>query len=102
MGLLNLLCLSNKQEKIKDFITKGALIIDVRTPEEFQVGHINGSTNIPLNTISNQIELIKKGDKPVIVCCASGMRSAQAASILKSNLIKVLNGGGWKSLEKKL
>jgi len=91
-----------KSENIKDFIEKGAVIIDVRTPGEFQGGHIKGSKNIPLNTLGNQIESIKKLNKPVIACCASGMRSAQATSILKSNGIEALNGGGWSSLQNKL
>ena len=102
MGLLSMLGLSGKSETIKEFIDNGAVIIDVRTPGEFQGGHIQGSKNIPLNTIGNQIDSIKKLNKPVIACCASGMRSAQATSILKSNGIEVLNGGGWNSLQNKL
>lgn len=102
MGLLSMLGLSGKSESIKEFIDKGAVIIDVRTPGEFQGGNIKGSKNIPLNTIGNQIDSIKKLNKPVIACCASGMRSAQATSILKSNGIEVINGGGWSSLQNKL
>ena len=102
MGLLSMLGLGGKSESVKDFMDKGAVIIDVRTPGEFQGGHIKGSKNIPLNTISSKINEIKKLNKPVIACCASGMRSAQATSILKSNGIDVMNGGGWMSLENKL
>ena len=102
MGLLSMLGLSGKSENVKDFIDKGAVIIDVRTPGEFQGGHIKGSKNIPLNTIGNQIDSIKKLNKPVIACCASGMRSAQATSILESNGIEAMNGGGWSSLQNKL
>ncbi len=97
-----MLGLSGKSENIKDFLEKGAVIIDVRTPGEFQGGHIKGSKNIPLNTLGNQIESIKKLNKPVIACCASGMRSAQATSLLKSNGIEAMNGGGWSGLENKL
>jgi phage shock protein E len=102
MGLLSMLGLGGKTESVKEFVDKGAIIIDVRTPGEFQGGHIKGSKNIPLNTIGNQIESIKKLNKPVIACCASGMRSSQATSILKSNGIEAMNGGGWASLESKL
>lgn len=102
MGLLSMLGLGGKTESVKEFVDKGAIIIDVRTPGEFQGGHIKGSKNIPLNTIGNQIESIKKFNKPVIACCASGMRSSQATSILKSNGIEAMNGGGWASLENKL
>ena len=102
MGLLDFLGLGSKKQNIQEFVAKGALIIDVRSVGEFQGGHIKGSNNIPLPTISKQIEEIKKANKPVIACCASGMRSAQAASILKSHGIEAINGGGWISLQGKL
>jgi phage shock protein E len=74
----------------------------VRTVGEFQSGHIKGSKNIPLDNIFSKVNEIKRLEKPVIVCCRSGMRSAQAASILKNNGINVMNGGGWQSLENKI
>ena len=102
MGLLSMFGLGDKSESITDFTEKGAVIIDVRTVGEYKEGHIKGSKNIPLDTISSKIEEIKKLNKPVIACCRSGMRSAQATSILKQNGIEVLNGGGWESLQRKL
>ena len=102
MGLLSMFGLGDKSESITNFIEKGAVIIDVRTVGEYKEGHIKGSKNIPLDTISSKIEEIKKLNKPVIACCRSGMRSAQATSILKQNGIEVLNGGGWESLQRKL
>jgi rhodanese-related sulfurtransferase len=102
MGLLSMLGLGGKSESVKDFMDKGAVIIDVRTVGEFQSGHIKGSKNIPLDNIFSKVNEIKRLEKPVIVCCRSGMRSAQAASILKNNGIDVMNGGGWQSLENKL
>ena len=102
MGLLDFLGMGTKTESIQDFVAKGALIIDVRTPSEFAGGHIKNSKNIPLIGLEDKINEIKKTNKPVIVCCLSGMRSAQVTSILKQNNIEVINGGGWKSLESKL
>jgi phage shock protein E len=102
MGLFSFLGLGNKNRDIKEFASRNAVIIDVRTTGEFESGHIKESKNIPLDTIPGRIAEIKKLNQPVIVCCRSGMRSAQAASILKSNGIEVLNGGGWQSLESKL
>jgi rhodanese-related sulfurtransferase len=102
MGLLDFLGLGNKSESIQEFIEKGAIIIDVRSPGEFSGGHIKGSKNIPLNEIGAKINEIKKLNKPVIACCASGMRSSQATSILKQNGIDAINGGGWQSLQSKL
>ena len=83
-------------------LEQGAVIIDVRTKGEYQGGHIKGSINIPLQSLESNLSKIKK-DKPVITCCASGMRSASAKSILKSKgYAEVYNGGGWMSLQNKL
>ena len=83
-------------------LQQGAQIIDVRTQGEYKGGHIKGSVNIPLNILAANTGKIKK-DKPVITCCASGMRSAQAKSILKSKgFEEVYNGGGWMGLQHKI
>jgi phage shock protein E len=85
-----------------ELVKNGAQIIDVRTPGEFQGGHIKGSINIPLQNLTGQLSKIKK-DKPVITCCASGMRSSSAKSVLQSNgYQEVHNGGGWMSLKNKI
>ncbi|WP_428657718.1 rhodanese-like domain-containing protein [Runella sp.] len=85
-----------------DLIKQGAIILDVRSKGEFQSGHIKGSVNIPVDTLKNNLSKLKK-DKPIITCCASGMRSASAKSILKSNgYNEVYNGGGWRSLQNKI
>ncbi|PKQ45215.1 rhodanese-like domain-containing protein [Confluentibacter flavum] len=101
MGLLDFF-LKNKEEDIKGFLNKGAIIIDVRTKAEYSQGAITGSKNIPLQIIDSKIDDIKKLNKPIITCCASGMRSGNAASILKRHNIEVINGGGWASLKTKL
>lgn len=86
----------------KDLMQQGATIIDVRSKGEYAGGHIKGSLNIPLDVLTNNISKIKK-DKPVITCCASGMRSASAKSLLKSKgFIEVHNGGAWVSLQNKI
>lgn len=85
-----------------ELMKKGAQIIDVRTPAEFNGGHINGSVNIPLDNLQKQLSKIKK-NQPVITCCASGMRSGAARQILQANgYAEVYNGGGWASLQNKL
>lgn len=85
-------------EDFKKIIEKGALIIDVRTPEEFKEGHIQGSLNIPLDKINEAMTWLIK-DVPVVLVCASGSRSAVAVEILKTNgFEKVYNGGSWNSL----
>ena len=101
MGLFDFLTGKNN-EKIKDFQSRGAVIIDVRTEGEYLQGAIPGSKNIPLQHINSKVNAIKKYKKPVITCCASGMRSGSAASILNRHGIETLNGGGWVGLSKKL
>jgi len=83
-------------------VKQGAVILDVRTKAEYQTGHIKGSQNIPLDVLANQYSKLKK-DEAIITCCASGMRSASAKTLLKSNgFLKVYNGGGWSSLQNKI
>jgi len=84
-------------------VKEGAVILDVRTKNEYETGHIKGSINIAVDTLQNNIGKLKVKTKPVITCCASGMRSASAKSILKSNgFTQVYNGGGWSSLQNKI
>jgi len=85
---------------IKPFLENGATIIDVRTPEEFKGGSATGAKNIPLPSIGNHIDKIKKMKQPIITCCASGMRSGLAAKRLKSYRIEAYNGGSWQKVEK--
>lgn len=101
MGILDFL-FKKKASDIKNFVNKGAIIIDVRTPSEYNHGAIKGSKNMPLQTIDSKINEIKRLNKPIITCCASGMRSGRAASILKNHGIEAINGGGWASLKEKL
>ena len=70
-------------------------IIDVRTPGEFMGGNVLGSINIPLSEITSKLEDIKKMDQPIVLCCASGGRSAQATMFLKQHGVDCINGGSW-------
>lgn len=64
---------------------KGALVLDVRTADEFASGHIVNARNISLETLADNLDSIKKyRDKPVIVYCEAGNRSAQAIKLLKT------------------
>lgn len=100
-AIKNLLGLGSKID-YAELVKKGAVILDVRSKGEYQGGHIKGSINISVDTLSNNLSKLKK-DKAIITCCASGMRSAAAKNILKSNgFTEVHNGGGWMSLENKI
>jgi len=87
----------------KELLQEGGIIVDVRTKAEFSGGHIKGSKNIPLQTLPANLSKLKDKDKPVITCCASGMRSASAKSVLKSNgFSNVYNGGSWSRLNSQI
>jgi rhodanese-related sulfurtransferase len=91
-----------KSVDYKQLVQEGAVIVDVRTPAEYQGGHIKGSINVPLQSLQGSLGKIPK-NKTVITCCASGMRSASAKSVLKSaGYAEVHNGGGWMSLKGKI
>jgi rhodanese-related sulfurtransferase len=102
MGILDFLGFGNKSAQIAEFKEKNAIIIDVRTYEEFAGGHIQNSKNIPLQIIESKINDIKKLNKPVIACCRSGNRSGMASRILNRNGIECINGGSWQGLQNKL
>lgn len=102
LQLLKKIFSGGPQVNYSELVANGAQIIDVRTRQEYAGGHIKGSVNIPLNELNANLKKIKK-DKPVITCCASGMRSSSAKGILKSNgYADVHNGGGWAGLQNKI
>ena len=76
-------------------VNKNSTIVDVRTRSEFQGGHVAGSINIPLQEMQDRLDDIKKLPQPLVLCCASGARSARATSVLKSAGIECQNGGSW-------
>jgi phage shock protein E len=83
---------------LKELVSNGATIIDVRTKEEFQNGHVKNSVNIPLDKLAGSLNKLDK-NKAIITCCASGMRSASAKGFLETNgFTQVYNGGSWTAL----
>ena len=82
-------------DPIKKKIIAGAAIIDVRTPEEYADGYFHNARNIPVNSLLARLDEIGPKDRPVIVYCASGGRSAVAQAMLKANgFADVTNAGG--------
>ena len=75
--------------------TSGAVLLDVRTPEEYRSGHIPGSKNISLQTIDRVDSVAENKDTALYVYCQSGARSRQAAGLLKQmGYMNVNNIGG--------
>src|ERR1035438_9419813 len=84
-------------------VKDGAIILDVRSKGEYDGGHIKGSINISVDKLADNLDKLKDKNKVIITCCASGMRSASAKSLLQSKgYAQVYNGGGWTSLQNKL
>ncbi|MBK6829050.1 MAG: rhodanese-like domain-containing protein [Chitinophagaceae bacterium] len=101
MGIFSILGFG--KNKIKAALLQGAVVIDVRTANEYDRGRVPGSLNIPVDRIRVSIGRIRDLQKPVIVCCSSGDRSSKATAILKENGLKeVYNAGNWMSVMKML
>ncbi len=80
---------------------KGAVIIDVRTTQEYSSAHAPGTINIPLNNLSIRLSEIPR-NTPIVLCCASGTRSGMAKIVLKKNgYQEVYNVGSWYRLNSK-
>ncbi|WP_258406019.1 rhodanese-like domain-containing protein [Shewanella acanthi] len=81
-------------------IDKGAMVLDVRTPEEFAEGHLANAVNIPYEIVAD--EFAKRGidkDTPVVVYCRSGRRSGIAIEALSAaGYNQTYNGGGYEQL----
>jgi rhodanese-related sulfurtransferase len=70
-------------EDAQAYLKNGALVIDVRAPEEFSAGHLPNAMNIPLQQIESGVSLPLKYKKQVLLLhCKSGMRSAKATRLL--------------------
>ncbi len=82
-------------------VAQGAMLVDVRTPEEYAEGHLPEAINIPFEQIAEAFA--KQGiakDTPVVVYCRSGRRSGIAKeSLEKAGYQEVYNGGGYDSLK---
>jgi|694.fasta_scaffold49777_3 phage shock protein E len=69
----------------KQYLRKGAVVIDVRGPDEYASGHLPGTVNVPLGELSGRISKVSSDKNHVILLhCQSGGRSGMAAGTLKS------------------
>ncbi len=75
------------------------IIVDVRTKEEYDTGHIKDSINIPVDDIESRINELDK-NKTILVYCRSGRRSTTAYNILKDKGYKSYNLGAYESITK--
>jgi phage shock protein E len=86
------------RRRLPALLKDGAQLVDVRSPGEFAAAHAPGSVNIPLPEIGERARELDP-HRAVVVCCASGTRSAMAAHRLRrQGFSRVLNAGSWRTL----
>jgi phage shock protein E len=91
---------STGNNKLKQVLAQGAVVIDVRSPNEFATGHARGAVNIPLDQLKSKIVQLKSYQKPIVLCCATGMRSSQARLILlEQGITHMFDAGSWRNLK---
>ena len=96
MGFFDFLKGPDIGEGVREYnATPGAVLLDVRTPDEYRQGHIPGSKNVPLQSIDKVAGMIDNKATPIFVHCLSGARSRQAAAVLQQmGYSNVKNIGG--------
>lgn len=99
MGLFGFFGGGTNTNVIKDYLEKGAVILDVRTPAEWAEGHTKGAKLITLNEVPQSVKKIKTWNKPVIVVCRSGGRAGTALSYLEQAGVDAINGGAWENAD---
>lgn len=98
-GLFKNIFSSTSSEELSTLIKNNAVLVDVRTPQEYAGGHVPNSINIPLGEIQQRLGKLNP-QQEIIVFCRSGNRSSQAQSILEKNgFTKVVNGGTWQNVK---
>ena len=86
MSIFNLFSRKDINEGVEQYRKEdNAVLLDVRTEEEFSEGHIEGSLNLPIGEIDRAATLIPDKSVPIYVYCRSGNRSARATAYLKGN-----------------
>lgn len=83
---------------VHELLNDGSKVIDVRSMDDFEKDHFDGSINIPLDQLDSRIDDLRGYDKPLIMVCARGIKSGLAVSKLTKKGIACVNAGGWKSL----
>ena len=95
---------SKDPAKARELIASGALVLDVRTPDEYREAHLPTATNLPIDEVGARladVDQLAHGDKtkPIVVYCAAGGRAARAKQTLEAaGYTNIVNGGGLDDL----
>ena len=82
-----------KAQRAKRLVDNGAVLLDVRSADEYNTAHVRGALHIPVRELPQRLEEIPQGSR-VVVYCESGVRSAQAMAVLQQRGHEVLDLGG--------
>lgn len=89
---------SDSQSELTGKINGNTFLVDVRSPQEYASGSVNGAVNIPLDRVQSELSKFKNRES-IVVFCRTGNRSGQAKSILERNgITNVINGGSWQNV----
>ena len=77
-------------EELESALQAGAVLIDVRQPDEYEAGHVPGAVLVPLATVPDSLEHFV-ADGPTYVICKSGSRSYQACEFLEDQGLEAIN-----------
>ena len=96
MGLFSRMQAPNMDNGVRQFrVTDGAVLVDVREPDEYAGGRVPGSINLPLSRIRTAESVLTDKSQPIFVYCLSGGRSGQAtAALVRMGYTAVTNIGG--------
>lgn len=67
----------------RTLVANGARLVDVRTTSEFASGHLEGAVNVPVQDLERRLAELEPRDRPIVLYCRSGNRSARAARVLR-------------------
>ena len=98
MGIFGMFSQKDTDENIKSYLNNGAIVLDVRTQQEWDEEHLEVAKHIVLNTIPEHLEELKSLNTSIIAVCKSGGRSEQATQYLNSLGLDVINGGPWQNV----
>ncbi|MEI7012164.1 rhodanese-like domain-containing protein [Leptospira licerasiae] len=87
-------CKNKEDKELAEWVGKGALVVDVRTPEEYEKRHFPGAVNIPVDSLPMRVDELGPKDKQIILYCQSGGRSLRAKTFLEEEGFSKIRDAG--------
>ncbi len=87
-----------RRDLIQSYLKNEAIVLDVRSQQEWNLGHMENFKHIEFRDIKGKLDYLKALDKPIVAVCISGMRSGQVVEHLVREGIDAINGGSWQNV----